>query len=354
MARTRVRRSKKAGLPPGSLVYTGTPRPGKPGIYVVSYDDQHFISSEAATVEEAVSYRGKARFLWINVDGIHDAETIGKFGDAFGIHALTQEDILNPDQRPRVEQFENILYIVLKALSLNGGGNRVEGEQISLVLGSDFLISFQEKVGDAFSPILERFKRDGSRLRSLGPDYLAYSLIDLIVDRYFTVLENVGEEIERLLGEVVEDPEPQRLAHLNQLKRDGLYLRRCIWPLREVLAGLERGDSRLINSATQPFLRDVYSHVIEVIDTVETFREMLSNLLDIYLSSASNRLNAVMKVLTIITTIFMPLSFLTGVYGMNFDHMPALHSIYGFPVLVLTMAVIVACMAGFFKYKRWL
>ena len=353
MARHRVRRSKKAGLPPGSLVFTGTPRTDKPGIYVVSYDSDHYASHTATTVEEALSFRGKAKHIWINVDGIHDTETIRKFGDAFGIHSLIQEDILNPDQRPRIEQFENLVYIVLKALSLNGDGHRVDGEQISLILGPDFLISFQEKVGDAFAPILDRFTRAGSRLRPLGVDYLAYSLLDLIVDRYFSVLENVGEQIENLLEDVVESPEPERLFVLNQLKRDGLFLRRCVWPLREVLATLERGDSRFISPATQPFLHDVYSHVVEVLDTVETLREMLSNLLDIYLSSASNRMNTIMKVLTIITTIFMPLSFLTGVYGMNFDYMPALHSAYGFPLILLVMSIIVAAMASFFRYKRW-
>jgi magnesium transporter len=232
--------------------------------------------------------------------------------------------------------------------------NEIVTEQISLILGPNFVISFQEKKGTVFNPIRERIRNDKGRIRKMGSDYLAYSLLDLIVDNYFIIMEKLGEKIEFLEEEVVTHPTPETLQTIHHLKREMIFLRKGVWPLREVVSGLERGESSLIKESTRIYLRDVYDHTIQTIDTIETYRDMVSGMLDIYLSSISNRLNAVMKVLTIIATIFMPLTFLAGIYGMNFKYMPELTWKWGYPVLCLIMIGIGIFMLAYFKKKNWL
>ncbi len=347
------KRSEKAGLPPGSLVHIGEKKVEEVKITIIDYDETHFQEKEAKTIEECFIFKDKPTVTWINVEGIHQVEILEKLGECYGFHPLILEDILNTDQRPKTEDFGDYLYIVLKMLYPNN--SEVVTEQISLILGPNFVISFQEGLkGDVFDPLRERIRTAKGKIRQLGADYLAYSLIDSIVDHYFIILEKLGENIEFLEEKLITSPTPETLQTIHNLKREMIFLRKSVWPLREVISGLERGESFLIKESTRLYLRDVYDHTIQVIDNVETFRDMLSGMLDIYLSSVSNRLNAVMKVLTIIATIFMPLTFLAGLYGMNFKYMPELSWPWGYPLALFIMLAIAVSMLIYFKNKKWL
>ena len=348
------RSSKKVGLPPGALVHVGVEREEKVRITIIDYDKAQFQEKEAETVEECFPFKDKPTVTWINVDGIHEPEIVKKLGDCFGMHPLVLEDILNTDQRPKMEDFGNYIYIVLKMLYYDEKSNEMIIEQISLVLGSNFVISFQEKRGDVFNPIRERIRNDKGRVRKMGADYLAYALTDAIVDNYFTILEKIGENVEFLEEELVAKPKPETLQAIHNLKRDLIFLRKSVWPLREVISGLERGESSLIDASTKIYLRDVYDHTIQVIDTVETLRDMVSGMLDIYLSSISNKMNEVMKVLTIIATIFIPLTFIAGIYGMNFAFMPELGLPWSYPLILLVMVGVGILMLIYFRRKRWI
>jgi len=276
-----------------------------------------------------------------------------KIANHFGIHSLVMEDILNTGQRPKMDDMDDYVYVVLKMLNYNEEDDEIDAEQISIILGQNFVISFQEKERDVFEPIRERIRKNKGRIRKKGADYLAYTLLDSVVDIYFTILEKIGERIEFLEEELVENPSTQTLQEIHGLKREMIFLRKSIWPLREVISGLERGESSLIKETTVIYLRDVYDHTIQVIDTVETFRDMLSGILDVYLSSISNKMNEVMKVLTIIATIFIPLTFLAGVYGMNFRYMPELEWRWGYFTALFLMAVIGIGMVIYVRKKKW-
>lgn len=358
MAKLYKKRSKKAGLPPGTLIHIGEKKTEKVKITIIDYDEMHFQEREAKTIEECFPFKDKSRptVAWINIDGVHEIETLGRLGECFAIHPLIIEDILNTDQRPKMEDFDEYIYIVLKMLYYNGNSNEIITEQVSLILGSNFVISYQEqeKEGDVFNVIRERIKTNKGRIRKMGADYLAYCLVDAIVDNYFIVLETLGEKIESLEEELVNYPTPEILRTICTMKRDMILLRRSVWPLREVINELERGESSLIKESTEIYLKDVYDHTIHVIDTLETFRDMVSGMLEIYLSSISNRLNAVMKVLTIIATIFMPLTFIVGIYGMNFKYMPELPWRWGYPAVLLVMAAVGISMIVYFRRKKWL
>jgi magnesium transporter len=253
-----------------------------------------------------------------------------------------------------MEDYGDYLYIVLRMLSYNDKSSQIETEQVSLILGPSFVFSFQESQGDVFNPVRERIRSGKGRIRTMGADYLAYALLDLIVDNYFVIMEKLGETIEFLEEKLVTQPVPETLQTIHQLKRELIFLRKAVWPLREVIGGLERGELALIKETSRVYLRDVYDHTIQVIDTIETFRDMISGMLDIYLSSVSNRLNSVMKVLTIIATIFMPLTFLAGIYGMNFKHFPELEWRWSYPVFWLVSVLISVSMLLYFKKKNWL
>jgi len=292
---------------------------------------------------------------WVNIDGLHDIEIMEKIGKHFGLHPLVLEDILNTEQRPKIEDFDDYIFVVLKMLYYDENEGEIRAEQISIILGSNFVLSFQERVGDIFNPLRDRIRNAKGRVRKMGPDYLAYSLLDAIVDNYFVVLEKLGEQIEGMEEELVTNPTPETLQRIHNLKREMIFLRKSVWPLREVVSRLERGESPLIKEATGIYLRDVYDHTIQVIDTIETYRDMLSGMLDIYLSSISNRMNQVMKVLTIIATIFIPLTFVAGIYGMNFEYMPELKWHWFYPkAFWLVMLGVAALMLVYFRRKRWL
>ncbi|WP_455378067.1 magnesium/cobalt transporter CorA [Petrachloros mirabilis] len=346
------KRSRKSGLPPGTIVHIGEKKSERVTITVFHYtgsscDEQKLddVGRLAPPSDESV--------VWVNVGGLHKMEVLESLGKQFSLHPLLLEDIANTDQRPKLDDYETYFSLVLKMMTLTQRQG-VLVEQVSLVLGRNFVLSFQEDGADVFEPVRERLRSGKGRLRQSGGDFLFYTLVDSIVDQYFAVLESLGEKIESLQHVVVADPKPDTLHEIHALKRQLLFLRRAAWPLRDVMNTLSRSDSLFLQESTKLFFRDVYDHVIQVVDTIETLREMVSASLDIYLSSVSYRLNAVMRVLTVITTIFMPLSFIAGIYGMNFEHMPELKAGYGYPIVLGVMAAIGIAMLVVFRKKRWL
>ena len=355
MNRLAKRRSVKTGFPPGTLIHIGERKSGQVRIKIIDYSESSFQEKEAGRAEECFPFKDSPTVTWINVDGVHNVPLMEKLGGCFQIHPLILEDILNTDQRPKMDDMEQYIYIVLKMLDYDTKKDEIIAEQVSLVLGGNFVISFQEgSAGDVFDAVRERIRNSKGRIRKLGSDYLAYALMDAIIDRYFLILEKLGEKIETVEDNLISDPTPDTIHQIHQLKRDMIYLRKSVWPLREVIAALEKSGSELIHSSTEIYLRDIYDHTIQIIDTIETYRDMLSGMLDIYLSSISNRMNQVMKVLTIIATIFMPLTFIAGVYGMNFRFMPELGWRWAYPLVILVMLAVGAIMLVYFKRKKWL
>ena len=346
------KRSRKAGLSPGSLVHIGEVRQSAPKTEVITFNRDRVDISHPDLEKQCLLPPPEGAVTWVNVEGIGRLELLKKLGECYGIHLLVLEDIANTDQRPKAEEYDNYLFVVLKMLTPVESG--VSSEQVSLVLGEGWLLTFQEGLdGDPFSPVRQRLNNVQGRVRNQGADFLAYSLMDVIVDNYFLVLEQVADSIELMEEELMRAPEPRTLAEIYRLKRELLFIHKAIWPLREVLNSMIRRESPIVQEPTLIYLRDLYDHTIQVIETVETLRDMLSGMLDIYLSSVSNRMNAVIKVLTIIATIFMPLTFIVGLYGMNFKHMPELEWQWGYPAVWLLMVVVTAGMLIFFKNKRW-
>lgn len=321
----------------------------------MDYDEPECSERQVENIEECFPFKEKSSVTWVNINGLHEVDILKKLGKHFNIHSLVLEDILNTSQRPKAEELEGYIFIVLRMLSYNGENSEIKGEQISLILGENYIISFLEGETDIFYPIRERIRTRGKgRIRKMGSDYLAYALIDAVVDHYFLALEKIGEKIEGLEDELISNPKPEMLQSIHDLKSDMIFIRKSIWPLREVISSLVRGKFTLIKESTGIFLRDVYDHTIQVIDTVESFRDMLSGMLDIYLSSISNKMNEVMKVLTIIATIFIPLTFIAGIYGMNFENMPELKVSWGYFAVWGLMIVVGGAMVSYFRKKRWL
>jgi magnesium transporter len=348
------RRGSKTGLAPGTLVHVGEKKAEKIVIRVLAYNSEKLIERELETVEECMEFKSQPDLnLWINVDGLDRIDIIDKLGRYFNIHPLTLEDVLNTGQRPKTEDYESYIYTVLKMMLLDTEKEEIIVDQISIIIGSNYILSFQERQGDVFDLVRERFGNQASRLRKTGVDYLAYSLIDTVVDNYFLILEHFGDEIELLEEGLVIQPSPQTLRTIQKYKRDMITLRKSVWPLREMISGLQRVESDLIKETTRIYLRDIYDHTIQVIDSVEDFRDILSSMLDIYLSSISYRMNDVMKVLTVIATIFIPLTFIAGVYGMNFEYMPELKWHWGYPAVMLGMTFLGVSMFIYFKKRKW-
>ena len=348
------RGSKKAGLPPGTLIHTGRKKVDSVRITVIDYDEHVFNEKQVTTVAECFPFKATQTVTWINIDGLHDVSVIEEIGQAFDLHPLILEDILNTGQRPKFEDYDGHLFIVLRMLTCSDVNLAIDSEQVSLVFGPNVVISFQERVGDVFDPIRDRIRNAKGRIRKMGADYLAYSLLDAIVDSYFAILEATGERIETLEEELISEPGEKTLRQIHGLKREMIELRRSIWPLRELINGLQRSESPLIAETTSVYLRDVYDHTIQIIDAIESFRDMVSGMLDIYLSSLSNRMNAVMKVLTIIATMFIPLTFIAGIYGMNFPNMPEMKWPYSYAAVWVVMIAMTVGMLIYFRKKKWL
>ncbi|WP_235855625.1 magnesium/cobalt transporter CorA [Methanofollis fontis] len=340
-------------MPPGSLVYVGDVTAERTVVDLIDYTwesvEERTISDPTALEE----YRDRDSITWINVTGLHETAVIERIGGIFGIHPLVLEDILNTEQRPKLEDYDETIFAILRMVRYDGAGDLVD-EQVSLVLGENYVLSFQEQPGDLFDPVRERIRQPKWRARRLNADYLAYALIDALVDGYFVVIEAFGERIEEIDDRILDESDPQVLGLIRSIRRDLIALRKHAWPMREMASALERSEHSLIQPQTRLYLRDVYDHTVQVIDTLETYRDMAAGMLDIYLSSTSNRMNEVMKVLTIIATIFIPLSFIAGVFGMNFRHMPELEWGYGYYGSLLLMAAVAAGMLVYFRRRGWL
>ncbi len=343
----------KVGLSPGAMVFVGQRKMSAVRVDVIKYAEGAFDEREDVSVKECRDTAKTAGVTWINVNGIHDISLIEALGKCLDLHPLTLEDIVNTSQRPKAEVFPNYIYVVLKMTTFNEARNRIEMEHVSLILGDRFVISFQEDEGDLFDAVRERIRSAKGRIRQMGADYLAYALMDAVVDHYFLTVERIGDRIEDFDDRILADPKPEDLQDIHRFKRDILGLRKAVWPLREEVSTLEKTESALIHPETRVFLRDLYDHTIQVIDMVETFRDILGGMHDTYLSSLSNRMNEVMKVLTIIATIFIPLTFIAGVYGMNFEHMPELQWRWGYPLIWGVMLAVGVGMLCYFKKKKW-
>jgi magnesium transporter len=344
---------KQVGSAPGTLVYTGPEREAPVKLSLLEYDSESF---EEGILEhpdfQEISRR--TRTTWVNVDGLNEVALIQEMGEAFGLHPLTLEDLVHIGQRPKLEEYDGYLFVVLRMLTLDAEGTRVYTEQVGVILGDGWVLSFQQHAGDVWNPVRERLRKASGRIRKRGADYLAYALIDAVVDHYFQILETMAETVEELEVAVLEDPKPDVMHRIHSLRQEMLVVRRAVWPLRELTNSLARTETGLIHDDTQVFLRDVYDHTVQVIDTTETLREVVSGLMDLYMSSVSNRMNEIMKVLTIMASIFIPLTFLAGIYGMNFQVMPELGLPWAYPALLAVMLAIGVALFLFFKKRGWL
>ncbi|WP_135605550.1 magnesium/cobalt transporter CorA [Methanococcoides sp. NM1] len=346
--------SRKAGVAPGTLIHIGKKQLTEPKITVIDYNADNFQELVAENIEEVYPFKDSENVSWINIHGVHQVDLIEKIGIHFGIHSLVLEDIVHTDQRPKVEFFDSYIYIVLKMLQYDKDKEELIAEQVSIILGSNFVISYQEVIEDTFDPVRDRLRSSKGRIRKQGPDYLAYALLDSIVDNYFVMLEKIGENIDALDDELLDKPTPKTLEDIHHLKKELIFLRKFIWPLREVVSSLQREESFFIKESTSIFLKDVYDHIIQVMDTIESYRDILSTMLDLYLSTASNKMNEIMKVLTIIATIFIPLTFIAGIYGMNFEYMPELKWHLGYPVIWALMITVALVMLAYFRKLKWI
>lgn len=354
----RKNRSKKSGLPPGTLVHIGSVPPETPVLVTVSHYSEEKL--EEATYTEAqfpnITPWHPGCTTWVDVVGSHRPEIVQSIGDRFSIHPLVLEDILNATQRAKRESYEKYLFMVVRIVDYSKGENDLQSDQVSIILGDTWVITFQERKSPLFDKVRERLRNNRGRIRKEGPDYLAYAVLDTIVDNYFADLEIIGEEHEELERKVTQFEAPlgkETLTQIYRTKRVILGLRRAVWPLRELLAGIYREDVVGIRASTKVYFRDVYDHVVEIVDIVETLRETSGSLLELYLSAVNNRVNEVSKLLTMIATIFLPLTFITSIYGMNFDYMPELRSPYGYPIVIGLMAVTAIGMLVFFKKRGW-
>ncbi len=349
-----TRRSEKAGLPPGTLVHIGERKLDQVIVRCMAYDEMRFEEQRVDMVDGCIDLKEKPGVTWVDVCGLHDVGMIEQIGKQLNLHPLTLEDIVHTGQRPKVEDFDAYIYVVLKMFYFDEEANHITQEQVSLILGSNYVLSIQEMEKDVFDTVRDRIRKAKGRVRRSGADYLLYALLDATVDSYFSILERIGEQIEEIENEMLDHPGTEALHRVHELKREMILLRKSVWPLREVIGSLERDESELVQESTQLFLRDVYDHTIQAADTVETYRDMLSGMLDLYLSSISNRMNEVMKVLTIIATIFIPLTFIAGIYGMNFEYMPELKWPWGYLAVWVLMIVVGIVMLVYFRRKRWL
>lgn len=354
MKKTRKLRSQKTGLAPGALVHVGERRTAQPDITLFEYDASALRETRFASIAASREHSRGPGTLWLNVHGLHEPEVMAEIGHRFNLHPLVLEDILNTDQRPKVDDYGDYLYIVARFFDYDTATGTVGSDQISIVLGTDFVLTFQERPTGTFDPLRERLRGDKGQVRKLGADYLAYSLLDTVVDRYFAVLEQLTERTEALEDTLLQQATPAALKEIHAIKREAMVMRRAVWPLREVINGLARADQRFFKAETQPYLRDIYDHTVHVIESLEGIRDLIAGMLDIYLSSISNRVNMEVRILTVITTLFMPAALIAGIFGMNFRSMPLIGDDEGFLIALGMMATIAVVMATIFWRRRWL
>lgn len=345
---------KQIGLDPGTLIYTGERGKEPITFKVFEFDQNDFSEKDFQKVEDIFFCKESKKKCWINIDGVHNIEIMEKIQNQFNIHPLTMEDIIHTSQRPKLEEYDEYLFIVLRMFFYDNTLRELKNEQVSIILSENYIITFLEDPGDVFDPVRERIRKPATKIRKNECDFLAYSLIDSIVDSYFHILEKIGEEIEELEDRLVVDTQKDDIQLVHRMRRNMILLRKSVWPLREVISVMQRNENSFIKTSTQIYLRDVYDHLIQIIDTIESYRDMIVGMLDVYLSSTSNKLNEVMKVLTIISTLFIPLTFLAGVYGMNFKNFPELEKYWMYPwgFWIITFVVVII-MIIYFKKKKW-
>jgi len=354
MPRLFGRHGAGAGAPPGTLVYDREKRTEEVSVRVMDYSPGACHVKVPKRIEDTFPLRDSESVSWIDIEGLHDTEMLARFGEHFGLHPLVLEDILNTHQRPKLEEYDDYFYVVARMLVPGKDDELFHAEQVSYILGKAYLVTFQEIPGDVFDPVRQRVELGRGKSRRLGPDYLLYSLLDAMVDNYFVILQSMAERIEAIEHIIATEPKKYDLDQVHRLRRELVYLRRYTWPLRDVVAGLSRSDSPLISEDTRVYLRDLHDHVVQVIETVENFRDVLASLQDVYLSTLSHRTNEVIRVLTIISTIFVPLTFLAGVYGMNFHYFPELTWKYGYIAFWAVSAVVVVLLLGFLRRRSWM
>ena len=356
LAMSRLSRNitRKIGLPPGSLIYTGRKKIDKLHLSIIDYGPDHVDVTESHEIESCFPFYKTPTTTWITITGLHETEKIESLSSHFGIHPLVSEDILNIHQRPKVDFFDDYIFITLKIVNFKTDIRRIGIDQVSLILGKGYVIQFQEEPETLFDALKSRILENKGRIRRMNSDYLLFAILDIIIDHYFLNLEAISDHIELIEEQLMTDPANDTLNEIYRLKQEILFLRRSVWPLRESVSKLERSETSLISEKIVPYLRDLYDHTVQVIDSVETHRDLLSGMLDLYLSSVSNKMNQVMKMLTIIATIFIPLTFIVGIYGMNFENMPELDWHYAYYVVLGFMFAVAVGMLFWFRKKRWL
>lgn len=348
------KRSGKTGLPAGTLVHLGEQKIEHAAITLIEYSADGLNETRFDSLSACLACAPSRQKLWLNVHGLHESEVLSEIGRRFKLHPLVLEDILNTDQRPKLEDYGDYLFLVARFFDHDAATLSVSTEQVSFVIGKDFVLTFQERPTGSFDPVREWLRQDKGRIRQLGTDYLAYALLDILVDRYFTVLEQIGERTEQLEEDLMAKPDAAQLQTLHQLKRETLTLRRAIWPLREVINTLVRNESRFFTAETQLYLRDIYDHTVHLIESLEAIRDLIAGMLDIYLSSISNRVNQEVRALTVIALIFMPATLISGIFGMNFKAMPLLEASDGFFIAIGLMVGVASTIGLVFWRRRWL
>lgn len=352
-SKTKKFRAKQVGLAPGTLVHVGEQKVDRPVLDFFDYDPGMIDVRHDVSIDDCLALKLSSTVSWINLSGIHDIPLLEKIGQHFELHPLVMEDILNTQHRPKLEEHEGYSLIILKMLEFDEETEQIGAEQLSLVLSSHYVLSFQERPGDVFDGLRDRLMRSNGRIRHRGTDYLVYGLLDSIVDSYFHILEKLGDRLALLEEQLIVQPDQECQHRIHHYKRELLNLRKLVWPLREVISELYSGEAQLIEETTTVYLRDLQDHVVQVLDTVELYRDTVSGLLDLYLSSISYRMNEVMQVLTIMASLFIPLTFIAGIYGMNFENMPELKLTWGYPAVWLVMLICVGGMLIYFKRKKW-
>jgi magnesium transporter len=352
--KTRKRRSKKLGMDPGTLIHVGEVKTEKPTVSVIEYSHDYYDERTLEAAEVSGYKKPAGRKIWLNLHGVHDAQLVADIGQAFGLHPLVLEDILNTDQRPKADAYDDYLYIVTRSFFHNQEQDVLGSEQISLVLGEDFVLTFQERPTGSFEPVRDRLRKGRSHIRESGSDYLAYALLDVIVDHYFIVLEQIGDDSETLEDILLRKPTTPTLHKIHRLKRESMELRRSVWPFREVLNSLIRNEHRFFKDNTLLYLRDVYDHTVHFIESLEAIRDLLGGMLDIYLSSLSNRVNMELRALTVVAMLFMPATLIASIFGMNFETMPWLSNPNGFWWSISLMIGVALAMGLLFWRRQWL
>ena len=354
MARFLKNRHAAFGKAPGEPVFVGEIKMEKPDIHMIEYRNDLLNELDVGSENLSELVLDKNSINWVNINGLHDIETLKTIADLFHIHPLALEDIVNTGQRSKIEEYEEHLFIVTKMMRIDKHDGQIHSEQLSLILGDRLVVTFQERPGDVFAPVRQRIRHHKGRIRDMGADYLAYSLLDCVIDHYTSIVEHYGDEIEELENDIRERPDRALLMKINDYKREMNYLRKTIRPAREFIAAFTRLDSDLIAEPTRPFIKDLLDSVTQSMEITDTYRDMLTDHLDIYNTVISNRLNEIMKILTIFSAIFIPLTFIAGIYGTNFDFLPELHFKYAYPIFWVVLLLIAGIMLRFFRKKKWL